>query len=420
MKYLEPKDMQGLAPYIRYLVYATLFMYPLLPIIGDGILWIAAMMAVIDVIVTHQSIRLSLWCPKDRMGQLVWAFAMWCAVSSALGHYPIWSLIGWAYQVFTWAVMYTLIRRYIIEPRHWRYAFYTVLTSAMLVCILGIIQYAFLPNIHMHEWVDAEHFPKLMRRMSSTLLNPNLLGAYLLMVLSVVGAVILAYAKMQYWKRAGMYMGFAIVFFLVMLLTYSRGIWLSFAAMIFYWGIFVERRLLWSLVVIPITLFWYKGEISSRLWSLFQDNDTSVALRWALWDSTTYIIEDNPITGIGWNAFIRVYPDYNYFIQSSHIMMFHAHNMFLNMAAEVGMVGLLLFLILVGYHWYCISRYTHSFYGTICYYAMGALVVGLCVSGLSDFELYSHQVGTVFFQFLGITAAVALGQDKYTKNVLSE
>ena len=28
-------------------------------------------------------------------------------------------------------------------------------------------------------------FPKLMRRMSSTLQNPNLLGAYLLMVLSV-------------------------------------------------------------------------------------------------------------------------------------------------------------------------------------------------------------------------------------------
>ena len=38
-------------------------------------------------------------------------------------------------------------------------------------------------------------------------------------------------------------------------------------------------------------------------------------LRWALWDSTMYIVRENPIFGIGWNTFYLVYPDYNYYIQ---------------------------------------------------------------------------------------------------------
>ena len=50
-----------------------------------------------------------------------------------------------------------------------------------------------------------------------------------------------------------------------MLLTYSRGIWISFGAMIIYWGIFVERRLLLSLIAIPIILYFYDGEIATRL-----------------------------------------------------------------------------------------------------------------------------------------------------------
>ena len=48
---------------------------------------------------------------------------------------------------------------------------------------------------HINEWVDATQFPKLMRRMSSTLMNPNLLGAYLLMILSVSISYLLVYWK---------------------------------------------------------------------------------------------------------------------------------------------------------------------------------------------------------------------------------
>ena len=71
------------------------------------------------------------------------------------------------------------------------------------MCIIGAYQYVFVPNIHIKEWVDAAQFPKLMRRMSSTLQNPNLLGAYLLMVLSVCISYILVYMKENRNPRSG-------------------------------------------------------------------------------------------------------------------------------------------------------------------------------------------------------------------------
>ena len=72
-----------------------------------------------------------------------------------------------------------------------------------------------------------------MRRMSSTLTNPNLLGAYLLMILSVSISYLLVYWKglsdkilsEEYKKQIYMMIPIALILFVTMLLTYSRGIW---------------------------------------------------------------------------------------------------------------------------------------------------------------------------------------------------
>ena len=82
----------------------------------------------------------------------------------------------------------------------------------------------------------------------------------------------------------------------------------------------------------------------------FSGQDTSVMLRWALWDSTMYMIEDFPVFGIGWDAFWMTYPDYNYFIQDPTVIIYHAHNLYLQVAAETGPISLCLLLaILLGH-----------------------------------------------------------------------
>ena len=54
--------------------------------------------------------------------------------------------------------------------------------------------------------------------------------------------------------------------------------------------------------------------------------------------------------GIGWNTFYLVYPEYNYYIQGPNVLMYHAHNLYLNMLAEIGIPGLISFItVLIGH-----------------------------------------------------------------------
>ena len=84
-----------------------------------------------------------------------------------------------------------------------------------------------------------------------------------------------------------------------------------------------------------------------RVLSIFTESiDSSEGLRVGIWVSTISMIADHPFVGIGWGAFKFVYPQYNYYLQDATQTIYHAHNLFLQTAAEVGIVGAL------AYFWY--------------------------------------------------------------------
>ena len=72
-------------------------------------------------------------------------------------------------------------------------------------------------------------------------------------------------------------------------------------------------------------------------------SDSSEGVRVGIWISTTAMISDHPFAGIGWGAYQYVYPQYNYYVADPSIVIYHAHNIYLNYAAEVGIVGALAF-----------------------------------------------------------------------------
>lgn len=48
--------------------------------------------------------------------------------------------------------------------------------------------------------------------------------------------------------------------------------------------------------------------------------------------------------GIGWGAYWMVYPEYDFYLQGADIRIVHAHNLYLNYAAEIGIPGMLSFM----------------------------------------------------------------------------
>ena len=84
--------------------------------------------------------------------------------------------------------------------------------------------------------------------------------------------------------------------------------------------------------------------VMQRLASITSGEDTSAALRIAYMESTVAVIEDFPWC-VGWCGYRFVYPDYNFYLDDTSVIMYHCHNIFLNVFAELGVQGILAFLL---------------------------------------------------------------------------
>lgn len=88
-------------------------------------------------------------------------------------------------------------------------------------------------------------------------------------------------------------------------------------------------------------------------------------------------------------------------IQEAGIVIFHAHNMYLNILAETGMAGLGFGLwFFFGNAWYAIryvrSHAAHTFSRSLAM-TLAAAVLSLGISGMSDYDLFSTQISLTFW-----------------------
>ena len=213
--------------------------------------------------------------------------------------------------------------------------------SAFCVVIYGYFQFIFGVDISEMKWVDGEAFPELRKRIFSTLENPNVLAGYL--------DVMICLALGMFLKISGGTQRIILSIVIVMLtaclaMTYSRGAFLSIAIVFVICGIVKDRRILILFAILTAALIYSDATFLQRILSIFTETaDSSEGLRVGIWVSTISMIADHPFVGIGWGAFKFVYPQYNYYLQDTTQTIYHAHNLYLQTAAEVGIVGALAF-----------------------------------------------------------------------------
>lgn len=88
-------------------------------------------------------------------------------------------------------------------------------------------------------------------------------------------------------------------------------------------------------------------------------------------------------------------------IQEAGIVIFHAHNMYLNILAETGLAGFFFGLwFFFGNAWYAIgylrSHKEHTFDRSLAM-SLAAAVLSLAISGMSDYDLFSTQISLTFW-----------------------
>ena len=127
-------------------------------------------------------------------------------------------------------------------------------------------------------------------------------------------------------------------------MTYARGACLVIAVIFAVYGMFKDWRVLLACVAVAVGLLVVDPVLYERLSSVFTKVDTSSEMRLAFWESTVAMIQDHPFLGIGWGAYWMVYPEYDFYLQGADIRIVHAHNWYLNYAAEIGIPGMLSFV----------------------------------------------------------------------------
>lgn len=204
-----------------------------------------------------------------------------------------------------------------------------------------------------------------------------------------------------------------------LLLTYSRAAWIGWSAAMVFLGQAAGgwKKTLPVLAVAAIVLLAIPG-LRDRLFTLADPmNDEPIRSRVADIEDALTVGATNLILGVGYGRgrlkeAIRKLrlgqPD-----EKSPI--WHAHNVYADLFAGTGLLGLGAFLWLIGGAFYRLTRDVHrrsEGYGSLSLF-MAASLVALAVTGLGDVPFYHHETRIMFFTLLAlIDLHVARAEDE--------
>lgn len=286
------------------------------------------------------------------------------------------------------------------------------LCVAFLVGAYGVFQ-NFAGVNSTESWVDETMFEDIKVRVYSFFDNPNVLGEFLVLTIPMVIAVLWNKNKSEHKVVFG-------VFFLCMaacmIFTWSRGAWLGLVLACAILLLSMDKRWVFfgvlAICVLPALLVATGNTaILQRLFSIGNTADTSTAYRVSIWSASLDIIRDFWVSGIGIGseAFKNVYPMY---AKSGADFALHAHNLYLQIWVECGILGfasLLATLIRFIKQTFSFSVMAVKKDNDIAKFliAIGAGLIGFLFQGLTDYVWYNYKILMLFWIILafGVSGA---------------
>ena len=271
--------------------------------------------------------------------------------------------------------------------------------GGVVVSLYGFYQYL-NPSNFGGSWVDQEMFDGMFR-VYSTFQNPNVLGAYFLLIIPL-GVACFFLAKHLLLKL--FYLGCVGLMMLCLVLTYSRGCYLGIMVAAAIFAVLMDRRFIVLGVIVLIMLpFVLPETILNRFLSIGNMEDSSTSYRVYIWMGTIAMLKDYWFSGIGpgEGAYNIVYPVYAY----SGIGAPHSHNTFLQVMCDTGIIGILIFVcILWQYYKRLFISYVNSTDRTERILTISGIstMSGFLVQSLFDYTFYNYRVMLLFWVFVGL------------------
>lgn len=155
-----------------------------------------------------------------------------------------------------------------------------------------------------------------------------------------------------------------------LLLNQTRGAWLAvFLAILIISFIYLPSAKMKTIMIL-LTIFCIAGAmflqvpvLKGRLESITDTQMQSNTERILLWESSLKMFQDNKLLGVGLGQYSKTYNDMSLDYKSTEAkeILEHAHNNFLHMLAENGIVGFIGFVYMFGYFlWQSLKGWRHK------------------------------------------------------------
>ena len=146
------------------------------------------------------------------------------------------------------------------------------------------------------------------------------------------------------------YLGLSFLSIVALLLTYSRSSYIALLVAGLIIGTLKSPRILVAVTIFLLVSFITIPQVKSRITGAFKIDETSQA-RIISWKNALTIFKYQPIFGVGFNNYRYAQAKYRLFLSPEQIELHSASGVdssVLLVAATTGIVGLALFLVLVG------------------------------------------------------------------------
>lgn len=188
--------------------------------------------------------------------------------------------------------------------------------------------------------------------------HPNILGGLL-----AVGILLLILQIINFWRRNSnsfknvVYIFFILIFSMCLFFTFSRGAWAALIVglisllIITIWqrDLLIQKRLLQIILVLALLVF-FLYTINSDLVLTRLSNDTRLEVKSNTERINSYkianeVIKENWLAGVGIGNYTSAFQNIRPNLQSYSYQP--VHNVFLLILAEIGIMGIIIFLIVI-------------------------------------------------------------------------
>jgi len=343
-------------------------------------------------------------------------------ISVVFSQYPSLSFTAFIGKFLKCVFMYFSFIESFKEEKQIRLFLFFFFASAFITVMSGLWQHYTGKDFLKGHIISGENFVP-SGRINSTFFGANGFGVYLLPVFGL--AIHLLYAAIR--RHGSLVLVGVLAFFLVLLLaclcwTYSRSSWIGYLSIIFITILMDRRKALIAGALLLVFIFIFLPSLNNvRHLYLINDNNKGVQVknsflnvksileqggsgRFNFWKKAVLIIRSSPIWGTGLNTYTRVLKR-----KIDPETWWYAHNCYLQMAAEIGIVGLACFLwmlfVLLRHGLSCCNQIKDLWTLSI----LQGCISGLCgfmVQSFFDNTFFTVQLSMLMWMIFGLMVAV--------------